>query len=120
MNKNRRSQSFRSGAALAVLALSLVGSACEGSFDKEARLDLRNAALFEEVAFAQNVHYVTCSNEECEARLPAFRRSSPWVQITMTASTDGRGFTGTAKHSHGRYTWVYDSEKPMRDQPTRK
>jgi hypothetical protein len=94
-------------------------AACEGSFDKQARGDLKNAALCEELTFAINPTYVTCRDEECEAQLRGFKRSSPSVRITMKAGGDGIHFTGESKHENGWYTWRYDSRKPMHDQPER-
>ena len=105
-------------AALAAGAASAGCSGCEGSFDKQARADLRNAAVAEELAFALRSPpvYVTCEDEECEKQLPGFKRSSPYVHIAMRA--EGRGFVGTAKHRNSWNTWTWDSRAP--DQPQRK
>ena len=104
---------------LVVTALALTLSACEGSFDQQARQDLENAAMCEELAAAYYNKYATCTDEECEAKLPGFKRSSPYVQISMTANPNGRGFTGTAKHRNGWYSWAYDSRKPTEERLTR-
>jgi hypothetical protein len=99
------------------VVLACACAACEGSFDTQAKADLSNAAMAEQIAFAQRPVYVDCRDAECDAKLPGFHRSSPDVRITMRAA--GPHFVGTAAHAHGWVTWTWDSRHSSVDQPVR-
>lgn len=93
---------------LAAIAIPQYSTYRQRGFDARAQSDLRNAAVAEEAAFASAQEYVSCSESDCNSKLPGFLTSAG-VKLTMAASANG--FTGTAKHDQGSRTFSYDSAK---------
>ncbi|MGI6681475.1 MAG: type IV pilin protein [Bdellovibrionota bacterium] len=96
---------------LAAIAIPQFAEYRARGFDSRAKSDLRNVATAEEAYFVDNEKYVSCSQDDCHTILPGIKSLSSGVTLTITASSDGKTFTGTATHDKGTgVTCNWDSD----------
>jgi type IV pilus assembly protein PilA len=93
---------------LAAIAIPQFSKFRQKAYDSRAESDLRNAATAQELLFATNSTYASCSGaSSCQTKLPGYRASAG-VRIAMTSASES--FTGVALHTSGSgKVWSYDS-----------
>jgi type IV pilus assembly protein PilA len=97
---------------LAAIAIPQFAAYRQKGFDARAQSDLRNFATAEEAYFVTNNTYTdaTCNASGSSAGVVESTLGiSCSGGVTVTMSSAGNSFSGTAVHDSGAYTWSYDS-----------
>ena len=98
---------------LAAIAIPQFAAYRRRGFVAQVNSDIRNMAVAEEAAFAQNQVYtaVTCNSlagvAACGAVVPGFDRATNGVRVVVALV--GGGFTITGDHSQCLDLWTFDS-----------
>ena len=96
-------------AVLAAIAIPQFLEYQASAFDARANSDLRNAANAEEAYFLGAGEYLSCTDTDCEAQLPNFRKSAT-VEITLTANNGANPtWVGVASSERGKRVFTWDS-----------
>ncbi len=97
-------------AILSAIAIPLFLDYQTSAFDAQANSDLRNAANAEEAYFLSSGGYLDCTNDDCVANLPHFRRSNTVnIEITANNAVGSPSWIGVASSDRGRRTFTWDS-----------